>query len=122
MKWFGADWGAPCCDAADHVDTPTDTTCGYCGLAIKADDQGFVFPFITQLLPNDEALCVMQPWHLDCFLQNTGVVTRRAREREAASRATFVCAHCQREQRFRARDTAGRPVCEDCGYVQEMPR
>jgi len=42
--WFGESWGAPCCDPAEHVVTPTGASCVECDRRIAEGDQGFILP------------------------------------------------------------------------------
>ena len=62
--WFGKDWGAPACDPEEHVATPVGRQCCYCDKTIKADDQGFVVPGVTQ----QGFTHVI--YHLDCMLRS----------------------------------------------------
>jgi len=64
VQWFGEDWGAPVCRAADHVDTPVDLECAYCGRLIDEGDAGFVMPW----LPGDGDVSIMVT-HVHCLLQ-----------------------------------------------------
>lgn len=64
-QWFGKSWGAPCCEAELHVETPVGFTCGRCLELILDGDQGFVMPHVRL----DGKPAVMAK-HLDCFLQS----------------------------------------------------
>jgi hypothetical protein len=48
MRWFGESWGAPVCQEAEHVDTPVDHACLYCGQMIDEDDSGFEMPYLSE--------------------------------------------------------------------------
>jgi len=43
MKWFGASWGAPFCEADEHIETPVGETCVHCDEPIAENDQGIVY-------------------------------------------------------------------------------
>ncbi len=53
------------------VETPVGALCPYCDDAIKADDEGVVFPHIGDAFqPKTLA------WHRGCFLQSLGLADR----------------------------------------------
>lgn len=64
LKWFGDNWGAPCCVDMEHTETPTGRPCMACQKPIAAEDRGFVMPFLAAL----GQPATMEPTHLDCFL------------------------------------------------------
>ncbi len=61
-KWFGENWGAPCCTPGDHVPTPIGIPCAHCDEPIEIKDQGM-------MIDNFGEPSVL-PWHLDCFLRS----------------------------------------------------
>lgn len=69
MRWFGADWGAPVCADAEHVDTPVDHPCLYCERLIDEGDVGFELPVAigyTSLGTRDVSVAFV---HRDCLLR-----------------------------------------------------
>ena len=77
MKWFGASWGAPCCEAADHAPTPIREMCLWCDEMIKFGDQGLIMPSVGR-----DGLCQTRGMHLDCYLKRVLPHTRE-------------CTHCR---------------------------
>lgn len=63
MRWFGESWGAPVCDPADHVETPTGTPCTSCTEPIAASDRGLVVPLLGRATEP-----TLLPYHHMCFL------------------------------------------------------
>lgn len=61
MNWFGEDWGAPCCDPQQHVDTPVNKQCVDCDGLIREQDQGFA----ADVYPTGERIA----YHRVCFLR-----------------------------------------------------
>lgn len=61
--WFGQSWGAPVCEAEDHVPTPVGKPCIDCLETIVLGDRGIVTP----LLLAEGSITVAQ--HLECFLK-----------------------------------------------------
>lgn len=88
IKWFGASWGAPCCEPALHVDTPVGEFCFYCEQPIGADAQGLLVGHWATVdgdhgyVPTPDgagqeppvlALVAERPRHLDCWLHELGI-------------------------------------------------
>ena len=65
MKWFGESWGAPCCEAGQHVDTPTGEVCIECQRPIVDGDQGVILPYVSHRTPKGN---IEVAYHIDCFL------------------------------------------------------
>lgn len=61
--WFGQDWGAPCCEEDEHIETPIGESCARCREPIKVGDQGVVAPLVW--LDGSVTRIVH---HLDCYL------------------------------------------------------
>jgi len=57
MKWFGRDWGAPCCRVLERGETPVGRRCAKCHKRIKQGDSGI------QRGGGDYA------WHVECFIR-----------------------------------------------------
>jgi hypothetical protein len=69
-RWFGTSWGAPVCEVAEHVAAPVGDACAACLHGIGGADQGVIIP----TLDSDHG----QPWHLDCFMREIGVIPPEA--------------------------------------------
>lgn len=66
-QWFGKSWGAPCCEAELHVETPIFTVCSRCREPILPDAQGFLIPHVE--MTGDVYTGSVKAQHLDCFLK-----------------------------------------------------
>lgn len=62
MRWFGESWGAPLCEATEHVQTPVGEPCTLCGEAIAAKDQGVVMPCVRETV-------IHEPSHRKCLVR-----------------------------------------------------
>jgi len=71
MKWFGPDWGAPCCRSTPQILTP-EGSCEFCGDPITQGDRGFVM--MHGRGTPDAVRFVEGPVHLECFLLHAGVI------------------------------------------------
>ena len=69
--WFGESWGAPVCEEARHLPTPTGQPCVECMVPIIDGDQGVVIPYVHR------GGWEMTNYHLPCFLST--VLPRRGR-------------------------------------------
>jgi hypothetical protein len=74
VRWFGASWGAPVCDPAQHTATPVGMVCsGHDHLHsdrssfIVSGDQGVTLPYYGR---TDRVERVA--YHLDCWLHEVG--------------------------------------------------
>jgi len=76
VKWFGKDWGAPCCRALEWVETPVGRRCSKCGRQIRRGDSGL-------LRGGGDYV-----WHVECFVRcvypdgETGTIYHRAKENQ----------------------------------------
>lgn len=43
--WFGESWGAPINRVQQHLPTPENEDCAFCGEPIRPNDQGYIMPF-----------------------------------------------------------------------------
>ena len=70
MRWFGADWGAPVCDADTHAPTPVGEPCVPCGKPIMAGDRGFLIPQSSTTWGETHVMIEYRPWHLACMMES----------------------------------------------------
>ncbi len=125
MKWFGEDWGAPCCDERDHVPTPTGEICLGCGRVIEPGAAGFLIPLLA--VERTE----LRAWHLDCLLGNVGAAPKPV---PGLASALHLAHRIATDPSNRAiscgcgvtylsgaaeKDSAGRPTCLACGVAHE---
>lgn len=62
MNFFGEPWDAPVCEDTPRVEVPVGQPCLRCGVAIEADDRGFMIPYARA-----GRKASVEPWHLACF-------------------------------------------------------
>lgn len=67
-RWFGKSWGAACCEAEAHTETPVGVACSRCREPILEGQQGLVHPHID-MLESGAMRSMMKPVHLECFLR-----------------------------------------------------
>ena len=65
MMWFGKSWGAPICDATEHVPAPVGLVCPECDMPIGMYDQGVTMP-----LGKLDGTVSTLAYHLDCWLRH----------------------------------------------------
>ncbi len=70
MKWFGASWGAPICDPAEHIETPDGEVCPGCTRTIRPESQGVQLPWVR-----DDGFVDRLDWHLECFTKVLGLTS-----------------------------------------------
>ena len=62
MLWFGESWGAPVCEAGEHIDRPSGR-CTSCGVAFANGDRGVALSTFG-----------LQAYHHGCFLWLLGLL------------------------------------------------
>lgn len=68
-RWFGASWGAPCCEAEAHAPTPVGRPCMRCKEPIREGDQGLIRAVALEVVAGT-IRSAMMPMHLDCVLRS----------------------------------------------------
>ncbi len=67
-QWFGASWGAPCCDPHDHVATPVGELCMHCREPIIEGSQGLIHS-VVHAVEEGKVVWSREPTHVDCYLR-----------------------------------------------------
>lgn len=76
IKWFGPNWGAPCCTPDNHVQTPAAARCAECHQHIGyTNNAGFLIPYTGMPIDESEVTIVRAEipypylaYHRLCFI------------------------------------------------------